>query len=643
MKKVFAFLLFMLLAAAPVNGEEGQADPARYYDYEKGLPSCTPVSVEKTREFEHFSFSYPSALQTSYPNNTVYLDFYEPNNEKYPAVIFLSHLAGGTSQIEGEFCRNLAAKGIAVLFVQTAYQKDYKFSKEWLDQNIKQCGTDGLVQLFRQIVIEARRGIDWLEAQPKVEKEKIGIMGLSLGGIMVPIVTAVDGRPCAMAMVLAGGNMGQIFWSSFSTRSFKKCLEEEGVNSAEELEKKLWIIDPLTFAGRCKAKPAIMVNAHFDAAIPRKCTEELWEALDKPQIIWIPSGHFTSLFTMGYAKIKTVQFLYGELVDREKAKRMEPSYYPESPVSSFVVDTGGMIGADIGYLVDGSIDNRYKDATVGLVKRNLFGTAYFAGGEGVWRSAQDDRYRLEKFGGDIILGSRLTEHTHGFLKYTYESAEVYRIPDSSPEDFKRNMGHTGVSTLAFHWERNTFDDDLYPTDGTYYHATYGVASKVLGGDYNFMRAVAEGRWYFTLPYPKITLAFRGKGGWMGTYGEAKDVPFFERFMLGGSDTIRGYKINSIGPKDGGNQPLWGTVMLLGNAEARFPIYKWVNGALFYDVGGNWQHLSRVRIPSELQNGVGAGLRIKTKRAVLCFDMGYPLNKDKQQRKPRFEFGLGLPF
>lgn len=130
---------------------------------------------------------------------------------------------------------------------------------------------------------------------------------------------------------------------------------------------------------------------------------------------------------------------------------------------------------------------------------------------------------------------------------------------------------------------------------------------------------------------------------MGTYGETKDVPFFERFMLGGSDTIRGYKINSIGPKDGNNMPLWGTVMLLGNAEMRFPIYKWFNGAVFYDVGGSWEHLNRVRIPSDLQNGVGAGLRVRTKWAVLCFDFGYPLNTNKQKQRARFEFGLGLPF
>ncbi len=647
MKWRFAFFLVMFFTGSPVfstpaRGEE--ADPAKFYDYPKGVPVCTLESKEKTGEYEHYSFSYPSALQTDYPNNTVYLDFYEPKGkEKYPAVIFLSHIAGGVPQIEGDFCRDLASNGIAVLLVQTAYQKDYKFSREWLDANIKQCGSDAIVQLFRQIVIEARRGIDWLEAQPKVEKDKIGIMGLSLGGIMVPIVTGVDQRPCSMAIILGGGNMGKIVWNSFTTKTFKKCLEEEGIASEQELEKRLWIIDPLAFADRCKGKPVLMVNAYFDTAIPRESTDQLWQALNKPEIIWIPSGHFTSLFTMGYAKIKTFQFFYAELVDREKAKRIGPSYYPESPVSNFSIDAGKYIGNETNYKIKVGTNNRYRDISAGVIREDLLGTGYFGGAEALWRASEDDRHRMRDAGGDIIFGGRITEHTHGFLKYTYEAVNVDEVPVSAPQEFQLNKGKSSVSTLSFHWERNTFDDKLYPTDGSYYHAGFGVAAKGLGGDYNFMRATGEGRWYFTLPYPKITFALRGMGGWMDTYGEAKDVPFFERFMLGGIDTVRGYKVNSIGPKDADNRPLWGTVMLLGNAEMRFPIYRWFNGAIFYDVGGDWRSFNKVRFPAELQNSIGGGIRFRTKWTVLRFDLAYPLNTNKESQVPRFMFDVGLPF
>lgn len=650
MRKACAFFILALSAAAvPVfsvfAGEE--TDPSKFYDYPKGIPSCLLEQKEKTKEYERYSFSYQSALRTDYPDNTVYLDFYEPRGkDRYPAIVFLSHISGWVPQIEGEFCRDLASNGIAVLLVQTAYQKNYKFSRAWLEENMKQCGAEAMIQLFRQMVIEARRGIDWLESRPEVEKDKIGIMGISLGGIIAPIVAGVDGRPCSMAILLAGGDMGNIIWNSFTMKSYKKCLEEEGITSAGELEKKLWMIDPLTFADKAKGRPILMINAYFDTAIPHSSTDRLWQALGRPKIIWIPSGHYTSLFTMGYAKIKTFQYFYGELIDREKAKNIDLSYYPDSPITSFSINniTGkGPFGGNAAFYADFAFKGGYDRVKAGAVGKNIFDSAYLAGGEAFWRSAKDGRYRMYGTGGDAIFGSRLTEHTHGFIKYSYESVNVYKLSRSAPEEFKSHAGRTGVSSVSFHWERNTFDDELYPIDGSYYHASFGTASKYLGGNYNFMKAIGEGRWYFTTPFPRITIAFRGKGGWLGEYGEARDIPFFERFMLGGGDTIRGYRTNSIGPKDADNLPLWGSVMLLGNIETRFPVYKWFNGAVFYDVGGNWEHLNRVRIPVELQNSVGAGLRVRTKWTVLRLDYGYPLNTNKEARRGRFEFGLGLPF
>jgi len=84
-------------------------------------------------------------------------------------------------------------------------------------------------------------------------------------------------------------------------------------------------------------------------------------------------------------------------------------------------------------------------------------------------------------------------------------------------------------------------------------------------------------------------------------------------------------------------------MVLGNIETRFPIYKWFNGAIFYDVGGNWEHLNDVKIPKDLQNSVGAGIRFRAKWFVARLDYGYPLNKNKEKREGRFHFGAGVPF
>lgn len=642
MKRFLAIILLALPCSA--FAQDFVMDPASFYDYEKGLPPCEAEVVEATNEYTHFSLSYQCSVKTDYPDNAVYLDFYEPKGQdKYPVIIFLSHIAGGIPQIEGEFCRSLASSGVGVMLVQTAYQKDYSFGRKWLAENLKKNGEEAIIQLFRQIVIEARRSIDWIETRPRADKEKIGAMGISLGGIAVPVLAGVDDRVRAMVILLGGGGMGEIIWNGFATRLFKERLEEEGITSAEDLDKKVRLIDPLTFADRVKGKPVLMMNAHFDTSIPRANTLKLWHALGKPQLIWIPTGHFVSFFEMGYVKTKTYQFFYAEFIDREKSKDIGLAYYPDVPIQSFVLRSHGMLPNKVEFDVQGHSGGGHRGGKAGIIAKNLFGTDQFGGSEAFGRASDDGRYKMEGFGGNLIYGTRLTENTHGFLEYTFETVKVHDVAEWAPEDFKRHTGRTGVSTLALTWERNTLDDIMYPVDGSYYRGSFGISSKAFGGGYNFMRAVGEGRWYISTPYPRLTLVFRGKAGWMGEYGDSTDVPFFERFTLGGDSTVRGYKSRSIGPRDENNLPLWGDVMVLGNIETRFPIYKWFNGALFYDVGGNWEHLNDVKIPKDLQNSVGAGVRFRAKWFVARLDYGYPLNKNKEKREGRFHFGAGVPF
>ncbi len=626
-------------------GQGKPIDPFEFYSYEKAVPDVVLEEKDRTNEYRHCSFSYPSVVDTDYPENTVFMDFYEPIGlERYPAVIFLSHITGSVPQIEGEFCRDLASNGIAVLLVQTAYQKNYRFCEKWLIEKLKERGADEIIQLLRQLVIEARRGIDWLETQPKVEKDKIGVMGVSLGGIAAPIVAGVDGRVNSMAIVLGGGDMGEIIWNSFMTKLYKKRLVEEGIDSPYDLEKKMWMLDPLTFAFKAKAKSAIMINANVDIDVPRSSTLKLWRALEKPQLVWVPTGHFTSLFVIGYAKIKTFQYFYSQLVDKDRAKRMGLEYSPGNPVSSFRFPSmKNLAGGRIDVNASADYASEAKSLKLGVIAKELFDKPYFGGTEVFGRNEGDNRYKLQGVGGAMLFGRRLTESSNFYLRYSYEAVNVHNVDRSAPSDFQRHDGRSASSTVSANFERSTLDDRLYPIDGSYTGASLGVASEVLGGHYNFIRATGEGRWYITTPYPKITFAFRLKGGWMGEYGDSGDVPFFERFYLSTSDTVRGYKLRSIGPQDSSGLPLGGNVLLLGNIETRFPVYKGLNGALFYDVGGEWERLSRVRIPHDLKNSVGAGLRYRTKWTVLRIDYGYPLNRNPGKREGRFSFALGVPF
>lgn len=624
--------------------DEKPIDPFEFYSYEKKSFPYKLELVEKTSSYEHFSFSYPSVVETDYPENTVYLDFYEPRGENtYPAVVFLSHLAGGAPQIEGAFLRDLASNGIAALLVQTSFQKNYRFSRTWLKKELEQKGTDELIQLLRQLVIEARRGIDWLEGLPKIEKDRIGVMGISLGGVVVPVVAGVDDRVKSMAIILGGGDISEIIWRSQTTKLYKKRLMEEGITSVWDLERRWWMLDPLTFAFKSKAKSSLMINARFDLDIPRSSTLKLWRALEQPKISWLPTGHYTSIFTIGYARIKTFQHFYANLVDKKKAHKFGVEYIPGTPFERFHLGFEELFGGKTKLNISGRFSEGVKRLKFGVIIKDLFNTPYFGGSEIFGRKEKDERYNLEGAGGAILLGRRLSEHTSGFLKYFYETDKVYDVQSFAPSDFHRQIGRKTLTIFSLNLERNTFDDPLYPIDGSYRALFAEVASKWLGGDFNFTRAIGEASWYLTTGYPKITFVFRVKGGWIGEFGGSEDVPFFERFYVGGSSTVRGYRSRLIGPRDSMGLPLWGEIMALANAEARFPIYKRLNGAVFFDTGSTWDKFSTIDLSSDFKSSIGAGLRYRTKWAVLRLDYGYPLDRDPGNPHGKFHFALGLPF
>jgi hypothetical protein len=47
-----------------------------------------------------------------------------------------------------------------------------------------------------------------------------------------------------------------------------------------------------------------MINARFDHVIRRPYTEALWRALGRPELAWLPSGHYTAGFFTSYARHK---------------------------------------------------------------------------------------------------------------------------------------------------------------------------------------------------------------------------------------------------------------------------------------------------------------------------------------------------
>jgi len=205
---------------------------------------------------------------------------------------------------------------------------------------------------------------------------------------------------------------------------------------------------------------------------------------------------------------------------------------------------------------------------------------------------------------------------------------------------------------------------LNPRAGTYRIARLQVAGGVLGGRNDFYTASGSFQRYDPLSRWAV-LATRLRIGLGGAYGRSANVPFENRYFLGGGNSVRGYNENSLGPRamddQGREAVVGGEFMLLTNVELRHGIpllSQWnFSGAVFIDGGNVWASTSDVSLKdfrpladeqdvtvNDYRYSMGVGLRYNTPVGPIRLDYGWPLKRDTyNDNSGRFHLTLGQIF
>ncbi|HEY3092499.1 MAG TPA: BamA/TamA family outer membrane protein, partial [Vicinamibacterales bacterium] len=184
------------------------------------------------------------------------------------------------------------------------------------------------------------------------------------------------------------------------------------------------------------------------------------------------------------------------------------------------------------------------------------------------------------------------------------------------------------------------------TRGSLYSSSLQWAPDRLGSQFRFLKYVGQA--YRFQNVHRIVLASAARLGLVGPLG-GQELLISERFLAGGSRTVRGVDENNLGPRDFLGDPAGGQVMLVLNQEARVPIYKWVGGVAFID-SGNVFRQPRDFTFGNLTTSIGAGLRLSTPFALLRADYGrvpWPGTTTTRSGSPwrtgRWFFGIGQAF
>ena len=280
------------------------------------------------------------------------------------------------------------------------------------------------------------------------------------------------------------------------------------------------------------------------------------------------------------------------------------------------------------FKLSGRVSGKNREAVIGLRQAHFRGSRNWLNIGGFVQRERQAAFVQDELGGNISLERNLTRATDVIAQFS--GGVVDFSADSAFAEIK-------VGLLM-----DTRDDIFGPQSGMLAQFTVRERGQFFRSDSEFLQATAEGRWFRRIPLRSV-LALRVQGGVIFELGKAGGVPNVERFFAGGLNSVRGWGLNELGPKDQQGEPTGGLSRVEMSMEIRTQVYFSLGTAIFVDVGNVDAKLGAFN-PESLKYAVGAGLRYLSPVGPVRFDVGYRLSDDSTVKKRiQYHISLGQAF
>ena len=286
--------------SASVATEYNQAKWTDFVCQEKeqgGKPGC---SIEQIELASVSSSAVPVAAGRS-----LVLDYYIPQTRgKHPVLVILPML-GGSYPLEKYFAAYFGKRGYASIIVHR-------------EKIPKEAGWEAIEAMLRQSVVDNRQAIDWIETRPELDARRIGVFGISMGGIKGALLTPVEPRVRAATLGLVGGDLPYILTYTTEHGISKKrdtILREQHLTLPELHQKLDHCIrcDPNAVAGLVDPKKVLLILGACDTVVPINKGLELRRKMGTPETIVVPTGHYSAILFLPYIQRQCYKFFERKL------------------------------------------------------------------------------------------------------------------------------------------------------------------------------------------------------------------------------------------------------------------------------------------------------------------------------------------
>lgn len=153
----------------------------------------------------------------------------------------------------------------------------------------------GTIDAFRQAVLEIHWATDWLATL----HSQIGIVGISLGGIVATLACAHDERLKTACICHSGADLAAVTFRGIATRKIREAFEKVKITE-DELRTYWKAIDPVNYIHKMKETDVLQLNTIQDTVFPLSCQKKLSLAFKKSNVKYqlslfpFPCGHYSA-------------------------------------------------------------------------------------------------------------------------------------------------------------------------------------------------------------------------------------------------------------------------------------------------------------------------------------------------------------
>lgn len=252
-------------------------------------------------------------------------------------------------------------------------------------------------------------------------------------------------------------------------------------------------------------------------------------------------------------------------------------------------------------------------------------------------------YNADTYGLNVDYGFPLSEYYRTSLGFGLEHTEI-RETSSTPQaysDFLRdNAAVFDLLKINPGWSYDTRDRAIFPIKGVFNSIDGEVATP--GSDLTYYKIATRAQWYHPLSKSWV-FYLGGQVGYGGAYGDTTNLPFFENYYAGGVRTVRGFRSNTLGPREE-DKPLGGAFKTVGNAELYFPVpfnpeAKTIRLGLFYDTGNVYEDTGDFDT-NQFRSSVGISASWMSPIGPMIFGIARPVRSQAGDDTEVFQFTLG---